>query len=96
MTVLFFKNHVHTNIGGGRYNVIANNVMYNATAYSIQVDARGTTHRTDEYLIPRLYVGVILSKIKMFYINKPFQCRKLPTGISVPITRFVQIKKTKT
>nr|KAG5688234.1 hypothetical protein BaRGS_034276 [Batillaria attramentaria] len=38
---VFFDNEVHVNIGGGRDNVIRYNVMYNATKYSIQVDARG-------------------------------------------------------
>ena len=38
------------NIGGGRDNVVENNVMYNATAYSMQVDGRGICHRNDKDL----------------------------------------------
>ncbi|XP_053396026.1 uncharacterized protein LOC128556126 [Mercenaria mercenaria] len=52
---VFYDNNVHANIGGGRYNVIANNVMYNATRYSIQVDSRGSSHQNDKTLIARLH-----------------------------------------
>ncbi|XP_045203138.2 uncharacterized protein LOC123556462 [Mercenaria mercenaria] len=52
---VFYNNDVHANIGGGRYNVIANNVMYNATSFSIQVDHRGTKHTNDQDLIRRLH-----------------------------------------
>ncbi|XP_025093026.1 uncharacterized protein LOC112563338 [Pomacea canaliculata] len=38
---VFYDNEVHANIGGGRDNIIRQNVMYNATKSSIQVDGRG-------------------------------------------------------
>ncbi|KAK7483370.1 hypothetical protein BaRGS_00025310, partial [Batillaria attramentaria] len=38
---VFYENEVHTNIGGGRDNIIRYNVMYNATSQSVQVDGRG-------------------------------------------------------
>ncbi|PVD31350.1 hypothetical protein C0Q70_06762 [Pomacea canaliculata] len=38
---VFYDNEVHANIGGGRDNIIRQNVMYNAAKYSIQVDGRG-------------------------------------------------------
>ena len=50
------QNQVHANIGGGRDNIIENNVMYNATLYSIQVDGRGVGHRNDKDLYNHLKV----------------------------------------
>ncbi|XP_076473023.1 uncharacterized protein LOC143302302 [Babylonia areolata] len=38
---VFYNNDVHVNIGGGRDNVVRENIMYNAERYTMQVDARG-------------------------------------------------------
>ncbi|XP_053376463.1 uncharacterized protein LOC128547518 [Mercenaria mercenaria] len=53
---IFYDNDVHVHIGGGRYNEIINNVMYNATYSSIGVDSRGTNHRGDSGLYNHLHV----------------------------------------
>ena len=57
MGVRLFQNEVHANIGGGRDNVIRDNVMYNAIAHSIQVDGRGLTGAHVPYLRGKLQVG---------------------------------------
>ena len=52
--------------------MIANNVMYNATGHSIQVDNRGTQHTNDQNLISKLHVGHFLSyksRIDFFFID---------------------------
>ncbi|XP_070203947.1 uncharacterized protein [Littorina saxatilis] len=51
---VFYDNDIHTNIGGGRDNVIRYNVMYNALDQSIQVDGRGLGHGHGEYLRGKL------------------------------------------
>ena len=54
---IYFQNEVHVNIGGGRDNTLTNNIMYNATKSSMQVDGRGVTgHSNDNTLIKRLHV----------------------------------------
>ncbi|KAK3585347.1 hypothetical protein CHS0354_004617 [Potamilus streckersoni] len=45
---------VHVNIGGGRDNIVRYNIFYNATAYAMQIDSRGTSHTFDSDLLPRL------------------------------------------
>ncbi|XP_060569894.1 uncharacterized protein LOC132728288 [Ruditapes philippinarum] len=52
---VMYDNDIHVQIGGGRYNFITNNVMYNATRSSIAVDARGTSHRGDNGLYQHLH-----------------------------------------
>ena len=53
------QNEVHTNIGGGRDNVIRYNVMYNATSHSIQVDGRGLgSNGHGEEMMRKLEVGL--------------------------------------
>ena len=51
-----FQNQVHVNIGGGRDNLIENNIMYNATSFSMQVDGRGVKHDHDTDLLRKLKV----------------------------------------
>ncbi|XP_053376465.1 uncharacterized protein LOC128547521 [Mercenaria mercenaria] len=46
-----YDNTVHVMIGGGRYNNIANNVMYNAGLRSIEVDRRGIS----DQMVQRLH-----------------------------------------
>ncbi|KAK6189830.1 hypothetical protein SNE40_001817 [Patella caerulea] len=38
---VFYHNEIHTNIGGGRDNIVRYNVFYDATSSSMQVDGRG-------------------------------------------------------
>lgn len=45
---VFYNNDVHVNIGGGRDNVIHNNVFYDAVKSSMQVDSRGVPHSSFE------------------------------------------------
>ncbi|XP_052258950.1 uncharacterized protein LOC127863458 [Dreissena polymorpha] len=52
---VFSNNEVHVNIGGGRDNIVANNVFYGATRYSMQVDGRGVGHPNDKDLMERLH-----------------------------------------
>lgn len=51
---VFYDNEVHTNIGGGRDNIIRDNVFYNATLNAMQVDHRGTAHSVDTTLYDKL------------------------------------------
>ncbi|KAK7483382.1 hypothetical protein BaRGS_00025322 [Batillaria attramentaria] len=53
---VFYDNEIHTNIGGGRDNVVRYNVMYNATKSSMQVDGRGagTSNSHSTYLRQKL------------------------------------------
>lgn len=44
-------------IGGGRYNEIINNVMYNATAINIHVDGRGMNYGSDTRMLQKLHVS---------------------------------------
>lgn len=52
---VFYDNSVHVNIGAGRDNIVANNIMYNATFASLEVDGRGIYHQLDKDLFPRLH-----------------------------------------
>ncbi|XP_053375483.1 uncharacterized protein LOC128547283 [Mercenaria mercenaria] len=52
---VFYNNDIHVQIGGGRYNEVINNIMYNATYSSIYVDSRGTSHSSDKVLYDRLH-----------------------------------------
>ncbi|OWF40931.1 hypothetical protein KP79_PYT15959 [Mizuhopecten yessoensis] len=45
---VFYNNDVHVNIGGGRDNIIQNNVFYEAAKSSMQVDSRGVPHSSNE------------------------------------------------
>lgn len=58
---IFLKNEVHTNIGGGRDNIIRDNVFYNATLNAMQVDHRGTSHSNDKPLYDKLRVRYAIS-----------------------------------
>lgn len=61
VTHIFLKNEVHTNIGGGRDNIIRDNVFYNATLNALQVDHRGTSHSNDKPLFHKLRVRYVIS-----------------------------------
>lgn len=61
VTHIFLKNEVHTNIGGGRDNIIRDNVFYNATLNAMQVDRRGTAHSVDTTLYDKLRVRYFIS-----------------------------------
>lgn len=61
VTHIFLKNEVHTNIGGGRDNIIRDNVFYNATLNAMQVDHRGTAHSVDTTLYDKLRVRYFIS-----------------------------------
>lgn len=61
VTHIFLKNEVHTNIGGGRDNIIRDNVFYNATLNAMQVDNRGTAHSVDTTLYDKLRVRYFIS-----------------------------------
>lgn len=52
---VLYDNTVHVSIGGGRYNEINNNVMFNASLRSIEVDNRGTGHYADATLLKNLH-----------------------------------------
>ncbi|KAH3692090.1 hypothetical protein DPMN_193901 [Dreissena polymorpha] len=52
---VFYNNDVHVNIGGGRDNIVSNNVFYDAKRYSMQVDGRGVVHENDRDLLHRLH-----------------------------------------
>ncbi|XP_022320151.2 uncharacterized protein LOC111122626 isoform X1 [Crassostrea virginica] len=51
---VFYDNEVHSNIGGGRDNIIRQNVFFNATLNAIQVDHRGTRNSNDKDLYANL------------------------------------------
>lgn len=57
LTPCLFQNTVHVSIGGGRYNEIINNVMYNARLRSIEFDSRGLGHYSDSGLLNKLHVS---------------------------------------
>ncbi|XP_052088855.1 uncharacterized protein LOC127725717 isoform X2 [Mytilus californianus] len=38
---VFHNNDVHVNIGGGRNNIVRQNIFFNTSQYSMQIDARG-------------------------------------------------------
>ncbi|KAL4224002.1 hypothetical protein ACF0H5_017459 [Mactra antiquata] len=48
-------NDVNVNIGGGRDNIVVNNVLYNAHSYNLEVGNRGVTHAFDNELFQRLH-----------------------------------------
>ncbi|XP_052258953.1 uncharacterized protein LOC127863459 isoform X2 [Dreissena polymorpha] len=51
-------NEVHVNIGGGRDNIVSNNVFYGSTRYSMQVDGRGVGHDHDGDLKHNLHARI--------------------------------------
>ena len=57
--VSILQNQVHVNIGGGRDNIIRNNIFYNATSYAMQVDSRGIKGTNDATLLNELKVKLI-------------------------------------
>ncbi|XP_033748256.1 uncharacterized protein LOC117333194 isoform X2 [Pecten maximus] len=50
---VFYNNDVHVNIGGGRDNIIHNNVFYEAVKSSMQVDSRGVPHSSNEQTLQK-------------------------------------------
>ncbi|XP_060587156.1 uncharacterized protein LOC132742707 [Ruditapes philippinarum] len=52
---VFYNNGIHVTIGGGQYNEIKNNVMYNAKYGSISVDTRGMNTNLSRMLDERLH-----------------------------------------
>ncbi|XP_052086585.1 uncharacterized protein LOC127723909 [Mytilus californianus] len=48
---VFYNNAGHLNIGGGRDNIVRDNIFYNSTKFSIQVDGRGSAHKNDKSLM---------------------------------------------
>ncbi|XP_063405884.1 uncharacterized protein LOC134689845 [Mytilus trossulus] len=48
---VFYNNAGHLNIGGGRDNIVRDNIFFNSTKFSIQVDGRGSSHRNDRSLM---------------------------------------------
>ena len=71
--IFLFQNQVHANIGGGRDNIIENNIMYNATSWSMQFDERGTTHRFDADLYRALKVLWFIFSIKLRAMHQSLQ-----------------------
>ncbi|XP_052072925.1 uncharacterized protein LOC127711025 isoform X1 [Mytilus californianus] len=64
---VFNHNDVHVNIGGGRDNIVHQNIFYNTTQYSMQLDARGANgkwHTSDmlRYLNKIPYTNSLWSK----------------------------------
>ncbi|XP_052258951.1 uncharacterized protein LOC127863459 isoform X1 [Dreissena polymorpha] len=55
---VFYNNEVHVNIGGGRDNIVSNNVFYGSTRYSMQVDGRGVGHDHDGDLKHNLHARI--------------------------------------
>ena len=58
--MFYLQNQVHVNIGGGRDNVVRNNIFYNATLYAMQVDSRGINRRNDATLRRELKVKLLI------------------------------------
>ncbi|XP_060064703.1 uncharacterized protein LOC132545051 [Ylistrum balloti] len=50
---VFYYNDIHVNIGGGRDNIIHNNVFYEAFKATMQVDSRGVPHSSNEQDLQR-------------------------------------------
>ena len=59
MLSYLFQNDIHVGIGGGQYNEVRNNVMYNAKYGSISVDFRGRGTALSSMLVDRLHVSAI-------------------------------------
>ena len=58
-TLLIFlqmQNQIHVYVGGGRDNIVENNIMYKSTSYSIQVNGQGLHHNSDKDLNNHLKV----------------------------------------
>ncbi|CAC5385968.1 unnamed protein product [Mytilus coruscus] len=61
---VFYNNAGHLNIGGGRDNIVRDNIFYNSTKFSIQVDGRGSAHKNDKSLMGILNVSVCPGKVQ--------------------------------
>ncbi|XP_063404586.1 uncharacterized protein LOC134688049 [Mytilus trossulus] len=48
---VFHDNDVHVNIGGGRNNIIRQNIFFNTSKYSMQIDARGHNGGGNTYVL---------------------------------------------
>jgi hypothetical protein len=57
---VLFQNDVHVNIGGGRDNIIRQNIFYNTLEYSMQIDSRGKGGGSNgNELLKKLHVCVL-------------------------------------
>lgn len=96
---VFRDNDVHVNIGGGRDNIVRQNIFYNTFQYSIQVDHRGDNwgHVNDNELIKALNNVPINStlwrqrypELATIYTNH----KELPIGNKIYENVFYSLKK---
>ncbi|XP_067648657.1 uncharacterized protein [Haliotis asinina] len=65
---VFFQNQYHTNIGGGRDNIIRYNVFYDAVNYPLNVDGRGILYASNN--------GTLYDRLRAQpYKTKPWSTR---------------------
>lgn len=56
MCIYFWQNEVHLNIGGGRDNIVTNNIFYNPEVYAIRLEDGNTGDDHIKQLLSRLQV----------------------------------------
>lgn len=65
------QNQVDLNLGGGRDNVVTNNVFYNPEYYAIRIEDGNTGSEHKTQLLDKLKVNMIINKIQVnMIINK--------------------------
>lgn len=81
---VFWDNQIHVYIGGGRDNIVENNIMYKSTSYSILVNGQGLQHHSDKDLNNHLkavpYHSTVWTHMYPEMRNFDHQNKSLPEG----------------